>query len=127
MYKKYQCPFGMKSGFIEWDDDDINPNKNNVSGTLPNGTFDQDTIIRYCCQDQGRWTDSIELPVDKPFYLLPHSSHCQRVKGAISTLDYIIYDTENNNNYDKFSQYHVFTNKDKNLPKIYYCYYKGKI
>jgi hypothetical protein len=46
--------------------------------------------------------------------LLPHNSrNCQRVKGAKTTLEYIIYDTENDNNYDDFSQSHVFTNKVK--------------
>ena len=103
----------MKSGSIKWDDED-GTNKNSKGGTLPNGTFDDDTLIVYCCQDQGRWSDSIELPLDKPFYLLPHNSrNCQRVKGAKTTLEYIIYDTENDNNYDDFSQSHVFTNKVK--------------
>ena len=116
----------MKStGYIKWDDED-SENTNNAGGTLPNGTFNYDTLIRYCCQDQGLWTNSIQLPVDKPFYLLPYSSKsCQRVRGAISTLDYIIFDTEDTINHDEFASSHVFTNKDKNLPKIYYCYYKG--
>jgi hypothetical protein len=57
----------MKSGSIKWDDED-GTNKNSKGGTLPNGTFDDDTLIEYCCQDQGLWSDSIELPLDKPFY-----------------------------------------------------------
>ena len=128
MYLKYQCPSGMKSGAIKWDDEDTS-NNNMHGGILPNGTFNRhETLIEYCCQDQGHWNDSIELPVDKPFYLLPYNSqNCQRVKGAISTLDYIIYDTEEDNNYDSFTSSHVFTDKNKGLPKIFYCYYKGKV
>jgi hypothetical protein len=117
----------MNSGSIKWDNED-GTKMNSKDGTLPDGTFGDDTIIEYCCQDQGLWSDSIELPLDKPFYLLPHKfQNCQRVKEAKSTLEYIIYDTENDNNYDEFIQSHVFTNKVKNLPKIYYCYYEGKI
>ena len=127
VYRKNQCPSGMKKGSIKWDDEDSN-NDNKKSGILPDGTFDQDTIIEYCCQDQGVWTNSIELPVDKPFYLLPHASiNCQRVKGAINTLDYITYDTEEENNHDDFTPSHAFTVNGKGLPKIYYCYYEGEI
>ena len=135
MYKKHQqCPSGMKtqSGYIKWDDEDApgNNNNNRKYGTLPEGTYDQDTKIYYCCNDQGQWKDAIELPVDKPFYLLPYNSdNCQRVKGAISLLDYIVYHTEDTNNQDDFSQGpHVFADTmTKGLPKIYYCYYEGTI
>lgn len=126
MYKKDQCPTGLTSGFIKWDEEDTK-NNNIKSGILPSGTFDDNTKIEYCCQ-VGSSTASIELPVEKPFYLLPHNTNdCQRVKGAISTLEYIVYDTEEENNHDEFNQDHVFTNKEKGLPKIYYCYYEGKI
>ncbi|XP_028403866.1 uncharacterized protein LOC114526459 [Dendronephthya gigantea] len=129
VYKKnQQCPSGMKtqSGYIKWDDEDTK-NKNSKYGTLPEGTYDQDTKIFYCCNDRGQWNDAIELPVDKPFYLLPfNSNNCQRVNGAISSLDYIVYDTEETQNHDDFSQGpRVFSDSNKGLPKIYYCYYEG--
>jgi hypothetical protein len=117
----------MNSGSIKWDDED-SQNNNSFGGTLPDGNFDGDTLIEFCCQNQGLWSNSIQLPVDKPFYLLPRNSqNCQRVKGAISTLDYIIFDTEDSNNHDTFILSHVFAIEDKSLPKIYYCYYRGKI
>ena len=115
----------MVYGSIRWDDED-NGNDNQRHGTLPDGTFDDDTTIKYCCQNQGYWFSSIELPTARPFYLLPHKSpNCQRVKYALSSLEYIVYDTENDNNGDQFSGSHVFTNKVKSLPKIYYCHYQG--
>ena len=117
----------MQTGSIKWDDEDTN-NKNKESSTyyLPDGTYGDNTLIRYCCQNEGYWFNSIELPVDRPFYLLPHKSpNCQRVKWALSSLEYIVYDTENYSNVDQFSRSHVFTNKVKSLPKIYYCYYEG--
>ena len=127
VYKKNQCPSGMKSGFIKWDDED-RLTVNMHAGILPDGTFDSNTKIFYCCQDQGRWSESIELPVDRPFYLLPHnSSNCQRVKGAVSTLEYITYDTENFANIDKLNGSHVFARENEYGLTIYYCYYVGKI
>ena len=62
----------------------------------------------------------------EPFYLLPYGSrNCQRVKWAVSSLEYIVYDTEDYDNRDKFVGDHVFTDKVKGLPKVYYCYYEG--
>ena len=121
----------MFDGSIKWDDED-NQNRNYQSGILPDGTDDSDsygsTTIKYCCQEHGYWFNSIELPVDRPFYLLPHKSpHCQRVKWALSSLEFIVYDTENENNNDKFSGSHVYAEEVESLPKIYYCYYEGMI
>ena len=133
IYKKNQCPSGMKDGFIKWDDED-NPNKdgNDKHGILPDGEFgttdgnDFDTKISYCCIDQGDWKQSIELPVNEPFYLLPHQSkNCQRVKGALSTLEHITYDTEDSNNHDALQGSHAYKDDVNGLPTIYYCYYKG--
>ena len=120
----------MFDGSVKWNDQNYN-NNNHQSGILPDGTYYNHygpTTIEYCCQDEGYWFNSIELPVDRPFFLLPHKSpNCQRVKWALSSLEYIVYDTENYNNGDTFSGNHVFTNKVKRLPKIYYCYYEGMI
>lgn len=118
----------MEDGSITWDDEDHdhNTNKNEINGYLPDGQYDVNTRIYYCCQNQGYWYNPVELPVDRPFYLLPYSRNCQRVKWALSTLEYIIYDTEDDQNGDQFDGTHVFTNQVKSLPKIYYCYYKGR-
>ena len=128
IYKKNQCQPGMKEGFIKWDDEDY-PNKdsNDKYGTLPDGDYkDKDTQISYCCNDQGDWKQPIQLPINEPFYLLPHKTkNCQRVKGALSTLEYITYDTEEDNNHDDFHASHAYTTGGKGLPKVYYCYYTG--
>ena len=129
IYKKNRCPFGMFDGSIKWDDED-DKNYNYQSGILPDGTYDSNsygsTTIKYCCQEHGYWFNSIELPVDRPFYLLPHKSpHCQRVKWALSSLEYIVYDTENYYNRDTFTASYVFSNENESLPKIFYCYYQG--
>ena len=116
----------MKEGYIKWDDEDRAIENNEINGALPDGKYNDDTQIYYCCQNQGSWYNSIELPVDQPFYLLPFAkANCQRVKWSLSTLEYITYDTEDSVNIDHFKEPHVFTNKQQSLPKIYYCYYEG--
>lgn len=120
----------MKEGFIKWDDEDRPKNGSNAKhGELPDGEYGDittDTKIFYCCNDQGMWSRSIELPINEPFYLLPHQSkNCQRVKRALSTLEFITYDTEEENNHDDFQNSHAYKTGYKGLPKVYYCYYEG--
>lgn len=118
----------MTEGFIEWHDEQTN-NHNKLKGylNLPDGLyFGPSTRILYCCHTKGKWFQPILLPTEKPFYLLPYGSrNCQRVKGAISSLEYIEYDTEDDNNLDEFNGSHVYADKIKSLPRIFYCYYQG--
>ena len=116
----------MSDGFIEWDDED-DSKSNSKNGILPDGQYGTDTKIYYCCRTQGYWYDPIDLPVSTPIFLLPYKSkNCQRVKWAMSKLQFITYDTEDDNNMDKFQSNHVYTeNKHNDLPTIYYCYYEG--
>lgn len=117
----------MTDGSVYWDDEDAD-NKNTKSGILPDGQYGWDTKIYYCCVDKRNWYDPIELPVSVPMFLLPHQSKkCQRVKWAMSNLQFITYDTEDDQNHDNFKGSHVYAeNKDKALPTtIYYCYYEG--
>ncbi|XP_046839077.1 uncharacterized protein LOC124433357 [Xenia sp. Carnegie-2017] len=123
------CPYGMSSGSVKWDDEN-NKNTNKQRGQLPDGVYDNDTLIHYCYQTNGNWYDSIELPVIKPFYLLTSNSlsspKCQMVKWATSQMEYILFDTEDENNSDIFSGNHVFvdTFNSSGRIKLYYCYYK---
>jgi hypothetical protein len=116
----------MKSGWIKWDDTDYK-NKNSRGGFLPDGSYNEDTKIEYCCQTKGHWYDVIELPVSQPFYLLTSSSagppKCQMVKWAFSYLEYIVFDTEDKNNKDKQGGKHVFKSGDK----LFYCYYESTL
>lgn len=130
IYRKWPCPKGMEEGSILWDDEDHN-NGNAETGSLPDLPIyydygNKDTKLYYCCQYQGEWYRPITLPTDKPFYLLPYGSqNCQRVKWTTSSLEYIIYDTEDNINGDSFYRHHVYTSKNESLLKIFYCYYQG--
>ncbi|XP_028403635.1 cubilin-like isoform X2 [Dendronephthya gigantea] len=125
IYKKgSSCPEGMDDGWIYWDDEDYR-NGNSHGGSLPFGSYDGNTKIYYCCQTKGQWYNSIELPVSQPFYLLTSSSTanpvCQMVKWAFSYLEYIVFDTNHQNNADNAGGKHAFR---KYRQKIYYCYYE---
>ena len=128
IYKSTQgpCPDHMDSGSVKWNDEDTY-NSNKKGGELPYGTYNKDTVIRYCCQTKGNWDASIELPVSQPFYLLTSSAtgspKCQIVMWALSYLEYIVFDTEDDNNADEEDGYHVFLQGRK----LYYCYYEGSM
>ena len=117
----------MSDGWIHWDDEDYR-NINDRRGPLPYGVYNKDTKIYYCCQTNGLWHDSIELPVSRPFYLLTSSSThtplCQMVKWAFSYLEYIVFDTNHQANADREERDHAFLESRR---KVYYCYYEGTL
>ena len=126
----------MTKGSVQWDDEEFD-NVNQHGGTLPDGVYDSNTKINYCCQNMGRWFDPIKLPIHRPFYLLPHnnsfSPRCQIVKWTISWLEYIDYDTAIGS-LDKSYGDHVFLEPVRssgfplfsNVIRAYYCYYESK-
>ena len=126
IYKKdTECPSGLTSGYVIWDDDDFF-NLNKKFGTLPYGTFEDDTEIHFCCRTDGDQNEPIILPSKTPFYLLAHgSAACQMVKWAIVTLEWIHYDTENWRNEDDRGGAYPY-DASKAHPTIYYCYYHGE-
>ena len=130
IYKKGDCPKQLSEGFIYWDDEDSN-NRNSIEGTLPDGIYNHDTKIFFCCRTDGNKSDPIILPVSKPFYLLAYgSSECQQVKGALVTEEFIQYDTEDDSsNKDAWGGTHP--NVSHEVPGsstlvITYCYYDSK-
>ncbi|CAG2214849.1 unnamed protein product [Mytilus edulis] len=44
------CPSGFCTGFIYWDDEDTS-NRNCKYGVLPDGQYDRNTKINYCCRN----------------------------------------------------------------------------
>ncbi len=121
-----RCQKDMYTGWVKWDDEN-DRNRNKKGGFLPDGQYDEDTLIRYCCQTAGHWYDSIELPVSQPFYLLTSNStvspKCQMVKWAFSYLEYIVFDTNDQNNNDSQGGKHLFLYGRK----LFYCYYEGML
>ena len=57
------------------DDDDVQTYEEPV----PDGTYDRNTEIHFCCRWDGSTQEPISLPYSSPFYLLRYSDNCQKV------------------------------------------------
>jgi len=126
VYKKDgQCPRGLKTGHVYWDDDDTSIS-NSKGGTLPDGDYGLNTKIWFCCRTDGNKNDPVLLPSKSPFFLLAYeSATCQMVKWAIASLEWIYYDTEHTINRDSAAGAYPYKAGEKH-PTIYYCYYRGE-
>lgn len=129
IYKKgYLCPPGFHKGNVLWDDNNGKnaSNRNSASGELPEGLYNQDTLIYFCCRATGSVAKRISLPVNRPFYLMAFESPtCQEVQDAVYTLECIVFDTENTYNRDAKAYPYPY-GADLREPTINYCYYRGK-
>ena len=55
-------------------------------GTLPDGVYNRNTRIYFCCRNDGPADLPIVLPTTVPFYLLKFGDQCQQVCAC---LDYL--------------------------------------
>ena len=126
------CPSGFKEGTVYWDDeDDGNANKDWAWGALPDGGYDGNTKIRYCCRNDGLVSSSIVLvlPNMEPFVLWPNVDDCQGVVGMSSSLFsiyiYIYTDDEDSSKGDTcYGDYPLIgSNCSTNNIRQYLCYY----
>ena len=125
IFKKGDCPKGLKKGYVFWDDEN-GKNINKKGGTLPDGIYDQDTLVYYCCRTDGDKYTPISLPVISPFYLMAFNTpECQRVEGAIATEEFIRFDTENTRNKDRQNGSYPYGAGIANH-LLLYCYYESR-
>ena len=111
-------------GFVYWDDDTY-LNKNNESGTLPDGVYNTDTKIEFCCRTDGNKDKPVVPPPRSHFTcLLTSLQGVKWSKWAASSLEWIYYDTEHWYNYDERGGAYPY-NAAKQHPTIYYCHYRG--
>ena len=120
IYKKGDCPQGFKSGFLFWDDENEN-NTNKAGGVLPDGVYNHDTRIDYCCRNDGSFRDPIFLPITDPFYLISKGGNCQKVFGMKVNNELLQWDDENDNNKDKRGGLFPDTRIPDHL--VHFCYY----
>ncbi|XP_061198272.1 uncharacterized protein LOC133206329 [Saccostrea echinata] len=115
------CPEGFHQGSVFWDDED-EKNSNRQEGTLPSGSFTRDTLINYCCRNDGSFRNRIILPTNKPFYLLRFRSLCERVQEMYVREEIVHFDDEDSNNRNTVSGWYPLGagGRDQNL---HYCYY----
>ena len=82
IYKKgHSCPSGLEEGFVIWDDENKD-NKNSKVGDLPEGLYNEDTKIFFCCSTSGSANREIVLPNKSPFLLFAYESIlCQKASN----------------------------------------------
>ncbi len=105
--KEGSCPKGFnnadifQTGYLKWDDED-GANNNLYEGTLPDGQYDYDTIMYFCCCKDLHPTNPIHLPTDQSFFLLrSHVDGCQAVNGMKVTPYRVRWDDEDSHNADQ--------------------------
>lgn len=85
------CPTGLEEGFVIWDDENKD-NKNSKDGVLPEGLFNEDTKIFYCCSTSGSASEEITLPNKTPFFLFAYNSIlCQKVGFILQKQIFLLY------------------------------------
>ena len=119
--KKGSCPRRFSEGSVFWDDEDYR-NQNSRYGTLPDGIYNQNTKIRFCCRRDGSVNTSIRLPTTRPFYLYRYGRRCQRVHGMRVVNDYIRTDDEDYHNINSCIGAHPAGSCGRNI-RINFCYY----
>ena len=120
------CPDGFQDGSVFWDDENSD-NRNTRGGALPDGQFDTDTRLDYCCRNDAAITQTITLPYAAPFYLMCQSVRgCQRVRYMNVIQETLLWDDENTNNQDSESGLHPYDSGDPQNHKLNYCYYTPK-
>lgn len=124
--RRYMCPKGFLEGFIKWDDKDFR-NKNKHKGQLPDGKYDKNTMINFCCRsDNASPTNPIQLPIEKPFVLYRHGRECQEVVDMRVVEDYILWNDEFSFNKDDAGGSFPDDDGGKKKHKLHYCHYSPK-
>ncbi|GFN76800.1 MACPF domain-containing protein 4 [Plakobranchus ocellatus] len=118
------CPKGFMQGWLYWNDEDAY-NGNKHGGYLPDGVYDENTRIEYCCRNDSLPTIPISLPTESPFYLLRHSRTCQRVQNMNTVEEFVYWDEQYVLiSYDiKSGGYHPFDDGNSYNHKLHFCYY----
>ena len=85
---------GLEEGYGNWNDEDF-INTNEVHGVVPDGIYNDDTTIYFCCRNDGSYQTPIDLPTTDPFYLLQKNKDgCQRVNGMNVVEEWFHWDGE---------------------------------
>ena len=75
------CPFkGFKDGMISMVDSQP---PSGLSGVLPDGTFDTNLVLQFCCRNDGFTRNPLLLPNKEPFILYKNHNTCQKVEGGV--------------------------------------------
>ncbi|WAR26805.1 hypothetical protein MAR_012509, partial [Mya arenaria] len=116
----------FSEGSIYWDDEDSS-NANDKGGILPDGSYDRDTRINYCCRqiNDRQSSAAMTLPTDRPFVLMRYGGKCQTVYGMSFTNLFVCWDDADNSNKDSVSGMHPDDTGDGHNHELHFCYYQS--
>lgn len=119
------CPRAFHEGTIYWDDEDSS-NKNNASGTLPDGIYGDNTQMYFCCRDDGPRNLS-GLPTCHSLILMRYKGPCPTVSGYQRPYSgYLDWNTEDSRNNDQRLDAHPDgVSKFASGTRIEFCTYRS--
>ena len=119
------CPTGFNHGEIYWDDEDRN-NGNRHRGTMPDGVYNSNTRMFFCCRNDGSTSTPIILPINRPFILMPtqHGRVCQAVFKMRVSHQFFRWDDEDSRNRDSKSGVYPLDEGGSKNHKLYFCVYQ---
>lgn len=89
------------TGYIRWDDED-NKNQNRKMGTVPDGYYDLNTKIYFCCRHDDSSYRLQGLPKCAQMILMRYKGACfTNANYSLPRTGFLQWDTENNNNIDR--------------------------
>ena len=96
-------------------------------GILPDGEYDRNTKIFFCCRSDAPSNKPMLMPTHDPFVLYRHTGHCQKVQGMTVQEDYIEWINEGVRNKDEASG--AFPDNysgKKRRHRLHYCHYSAE-
>lgn len=133
IFKKGDCPSKFQEGFILWDDAASwygrSEGRQTSKGVLPDGDYNYNTKIFYCCRTDGSPYAAIKLPSAAPFYLLQYGEICQEVEGMTVTEEWVYWSDEKSFNLNYHGGVYpkvIRSQVPRVYTKLFYCYYQTK-
>ncbi|XP_077866358.1 uncharacterized protein LOC102809047 [Saccoglossus kowalevskii] len=123
IYRKGVCPANFFGGYVSWDDEDDTPQNNNLTGTLPDGVYDRNTLIYFCCREDGSANRPIYLPTDQPFALIKRTASCQQVANMTYSEEWFKWDNEDTFNEDEVFGFGPYNTGGVSEHQLHYCVY----
>ena len=128
IYKYGDCPSGFeKPGYIFWNDRNYD-NQNRISGTVPDGEYNGNTKIYFCCRRDASYTIPIYLPTERSFFLfrVDGSYGCQEVVGMNVRDEWVFWHSAFLNTNPRGGELYPYDEGNNYSHKIHFCYYYPK-
>ena len=90
------CPPHFKEGSITWNDKKSFLRRKSLNrqwGELPDGEYDKNTKMYFCCRNDASASDPMMFPISEPFVLYRYGGTCQKINGTEVQEDFVKFDS----------------------------------